>query len=194
VDQLVAVLLAKEPQNRFESARDVVDLIDSILVEYSFLTPLRMSGVIGMSARETTRMGHAAFERVVPPTLSMPVPLHVAPPETFSPHQEDTRSPATPSPMSPPDAVAAPLAQDLEVWKKKVPSSPTMADGIRTDTDPDLDLDAESVKSSATAMLGNPTLTRPPAKAASRSKIGLWGLIAALAAGVIVGVAVTALR
>lgn len=125
VDALIMKLMAKSPDDRPSSAQDVVDALDAILVEYSFLiVPARASGVVGFPTRDIgpgssgTRLNQTVQTRAACPTMqvnSLPVfvPMSSGTPPPYVP-------PATPKPAPSVDNPFADLAIDLSA----LPNSP----------------------------------------------------------------------
>ena len=92
VDELVMWLMAKSPDDRPNSALDVADAIDIIMIEYSFQMPGRTSGAIGYPIRDVgisdTKLNQTLIQRSTTPTLqiqTLPVFTPVPTPATVPP-------------------------------------------------------------------------------------------------------------
>lgn len=94
IENLVVKLMSKQPEDRPNTAQEVVETIENILVEYSFLLPSRSSGIIGYPQRIPNGLGTKMENTVVSlettPTLqinAMPVLYPVVMNEKNTPSQ-----------------------------------------------------------------------------------------------------------
>lgn len=76
VDCLIVWLMEKDPDKRPANAQEVVDILDRILIEYSFHLPGRISAVIGYPNRDhnvTTdkKLNQTLIQRSITPTLQI---------------------------------------------------------------------------------------------------------------------------